>query len=294
MFRLAHVTDLHVRNFAGARLRDFFGKRAIGALNLAVIRRRKYRMDLLAALGEDLRTRPHDHLVVSGDLGNVSLVSEWRAARAWIERASPSVEDTTVIPGNHDTYVKEVVTSGAFAGVFAAYQSADLRLGADIYPFARLRGEIALVCANTCVPTGDLGAWGQVGEAQLQRLEAMLAAPEVRARFRVLVIHHPPVMNRPPENRNLRDRAKLAEVLARVGAELVVHGHDHRDELADLAGPDGRRIPVVGAGAASYAGAADRCSRYNIYEIDGPRLDVVTYVHHSASGAFREARRRRI
>jgi 3',5'-cyclic AMP phosphodiesterase CpdA len=294
VFRLAHVTDLHMRSFAGARLRDFFGKRAIGALNLAVIRRRKYRMDLLAALGEDLRTRPHDHLVVSGDLGNVSLLSEWRAARAWIERTGASVANTTVIPGNHDAYVEEVVTSGAFEQLFAAYQSADLRLGSDTYPFARLRGEIALVCANTCVPTGDLGAWGRVGEAQVRRLEALLAAPEVRARFRVLVIHHPPVMQRPPENRNLLDRARLAEVLARVGAELVVHGHDHRDEFAELAGPEGRRIPVVGAGSASYAGAAERCSRYNIYEIDGPHVDVITYAHDSATGAFREVRRRRI
>jgi 3',5'-cyclic AMP phosphodiesterase CpdA len=294
VFRLAHVTDLHVRSFAGARLRDFFGKRAIGALNLALIRRRKHRMELLAALGEDLRARPHDHLVVSGDVGNVSLLSEWREARNWIERMGASVENTTVIPGNHDAYVKEVVVSGAFEQIFAAYQRADLRLAADNYPFARLRGEIAIVCANTCVPTGDLGAWGRMGEAQLRRVEALLAAPEVRARFRVLVIHHPPVMHRPPENRNLCDRARLAEVLARVGAELVVHGHDHRDEFAELPGPDGHRIPVVGAGSASYAGAADRCSRYNIYEIDGARVDVLTYAHDSASGAFREVRRRTV
>jgi 3',5'-cyclic AMP phosphodiesterase CpdA len=294
VFRLAHVTDLHVRNFAGARVRDFFGKRAIGALNLALIRRRKHRMDLLAALGEDLRARPRDHLVVSGDLGNVSLLSEWRAARSWIERIGASVDNTTVIPGNHDAYVKEVVLSGAFEQIFAAYQRADVRLEAETYPFARLRGEIALVCANTCLPTGDLGAWGRVGEAQLRRLEALLAAPEVRARFRVLCIHHAPVMHRPPETRNLCDRAKLAEVLGRVGAELVVHGHDHRDEFAELPGPDGHRIPIVGAGSASYAGAADRCSRYNLYQIDGPRVEVLTYAHDTETGSFREVRRRTI
>ena len=294
MFRLAHVTDLHVRNFAGARVRDFFGKRAIGALNLALVRRRKHRMEMLAALGEDLRTRQYDHLVVSGDLGNLSLLSEWREARSWIERTGVSVENATVIPGNHDTYVREVVASGIFEKVFAAYQSADLRLDKETYPFARLRGEIALVCANSCVPTGDLGAWGRVGEAQLRRVEALLAAPEVRARFRVLVIHHSPVMHRPPETRNLSDRVQLAEVLARVGAELVVHGHDHRDEFAELPGPDGRRIPVVGAGSASYAGAADRCSRYHVYQIDGARGEVLTYAHDSATGAFREVRRRTI
>jgi len=42
----------------------------------------------------------------------------------------------------------------------------------------------------------------------------------------------------------------------------------------------------VGAGSASYAGAADRRSRYNIYEIDGAHVDVVTYAHDSATGVF--------
>jgi len=123
VFRLAHVTDLHVRNFAGARVARLFRQRAIGALNLALVRRRKHRMEMLAALGEDLRTRQYDHLVVSGDLGNLSLLSEWREARSWIERTGVSVKNATVIPGNHDTYVREVVASGIFEKVFAAYQS---------------------------------------------------------------------------------------------------------------------------------------------------------------------------
>jgi 3',5'-cyclic AMP phosphodiesterase CpdA len=292
MFRLAQVSDLHVRSFAGARLRDFIGKRAIGALNLALFRRRKHRMELLEALGEDLRRKAFDHLVVSGDLGNVSLPSEWRAALAWIERTGKSVEDCTVIHGNHDTYVQEVVSSRAFEQIFTAYQKADLRFEGENYPFVKFRGEVALVCANTCVPTGDFGAWGRVGESQLRRLEALLVAPEIEGRFRVLVLHHPPVLHRPPENRNLQDRSKLVEVLARTGAELVLHGHDHRDEFAELTGPDGRRIPVVGVGSASYSGSPERCARYNIYEIDGAKVDVLTYAYHPASGAFREASRK--
>jgi len=292
MFRLAQVSDLHVRNFTGARLRDFLGKRAIGALNLALIRWRKHRMELLSALGEDLRARSYDHLVVTGDLGNVSLASEWREALAWIQRTGASGENTTVIPGNHDAYVEEVVASRAFEQIFAAYQSTEVRAQGEPYPFVRLRGEIALVCANTCVPTGDFGAWGRLGEAQLRRLEALLVAPELGSRFRVLVIHHPPLMFRSPENRNLQDRANLAGLLARVGAELIIHGHDHRDEFGELPGPGGRRIPVVGVGSASYRGAPDRCSRYNIYEIEGTRVDVLTYAYQPTARAFREVRRR--
>jgi 3',5'-cyclic AMP phosphodiesterase CpdA len=293
MFRLAHATDLHIRNFSGARLRDFFGKRAIGALNLALFRRKKHRMELVNALGEDLRTRPYDHLVVTGDLGNVSLVSEWGAARAWIERTSP-VEKTTVIPGNHDAYVAQAVTSGGFEKIFAAYQTADMRIENETYPFARFYGGVALVCLNTCVPTGDFGAWGRVGEGQLGRLETLLASAEVRGRFRVLVMHHPPLMHRPPENRNLKDRSALTEILARVGADLILHGHDHRDEFGEVTGPEGRRIPVVGTGSASYSGSPERRSRYNIYEIENRAVEVVTYAHDPAGSSYVEVRRKRL
>ncbi len=293
MFRLAHVSDVHIRNFSGARWRDFLGKRAIGGLNLALIRRKKHRMELVNALGEDLRQRPYDHLAITGDLGNVSLVSEWEEARAWIERTSP-VDKTTVIPGNHDAYVAQAVTSGGFERIFAAYQTADLRLDGETYPFARLLGDVALLALNTCVPTGDFGAWGRMGEAQLRRLETLLTAPEVRGRFRVLIMHHPPVMHRPPENRNLHDRDALIELLGRVGAELILHGHDHRDEFAEVAGPEGRRIPVVGTGSGSYCGSPERCSRYNIYEIQDHAVEVITYAHDAASDAFVETRRKQL
>jgi 3',5'-cyclic AMP phosphodiesterase CpdA len=131
----------------------------------------------------------------------------------------------------------------------------------------RLRGDVALVCTSTGVPTGDTGAWGRVGESQLVRLESLLTAPEVKSRRRVVLIHHPPLVNRHGEERNLRDRAALQALLARTGADLVLHGHDHRDYFNDLPGPGGTRIPVVGAGSASYDGPPDRRSRYHIFEI---------------------------
>src|SRR5262249_43160351 len=154
------------------------------------------------------------------------------------------------------------------------------------YPFVRLRGDVALVGVTSSVATGDLGAWGEVGTAQLARLEAALAAKELAGKTRVVLIHHPPVMIKDGEHRNLKDRAALAAVLARAGAELVLHGHDHADERASLAGPGGATIPVVGAGSASYAGGPERRSRYNVYEIDGRTITCVTRAHDEAADEF--------
>ncbi|HET6279928.1 MAG TPA: metallophosphoesterase [Polyangia bacterium] len=290
MFRLGHVTDPHFRGFSGARPGEFIGKRAIGALNLVVNRRRKHKMELLEVLRDDLAAQAVDHLALTGDLSNLSLEGEWREALRWLAAYGAPAHAVTVIPGNHDAYVQPVVTARRFEQMFAAFQGSDVGGGSG-YPFVHLRGDVALLGVSSSVATGDLGAWGEVGPEQLARLEALLSGPELRGRTRVVLIHHPPVMQKGIESRNLRDRAALASVLARAGAELVIHGHDHRDEQTAVPGPGGRPIPIVGAGSASYAGAAERRARYNIYEIEGGRITVVTRAHDEAKGSFREVRR---
>lgn len=292
MFRLAQVSDPHFQGMQDLGLRDLFGKRLLGALNLLVRRRRKHNMALLQAMLEDLRARSFDHLALTGDLCNIALTSEWGAALRWIESLSLSPDRVTIIPGNHDAYVPKVFNERVFERLFAVYQSAELRAREDPYPFVRLRGDVALVCASSAVPTGDFGAWGRVGDDQLARLEQLLQAPEVTSRIRVLLIHHPPLVNRAGEDRNMRDRSAVQALLARVGADLVLHGHDHRDYFKSLPGPNGRAIPVVGVGSASYDGPADRRSRYHIFEIDRGGTTVVTYAHDVQTGKFVEFGRR--
>ena len=292
MFRLAQVSDPHFQSFRNIKLRDLLGKRALGGLNLLLMRRRKHNMALLQALLEDLPSRGVDHLALTGDLCNIALESEWAAALRWIEATKMPADRVTVIPGNHDAYVAQVVTDGVFERMFAPYQTAELRADNAVYPFVRFRGDVALVCTSTGVPTGDAGAWGRVGESQLVRLESLLTAPEVKSRRRVVLIHHPPLVNRHGEERNLRDRTAVQALLARTGADLVLHGHDHRDYFNDLPGPGGARIPVVGAGSASYDGPSDRRSRYHIFEIAAAAITVITYAHDSASNKFGEFARK--
>lgn len=302
MFRLAHITDPHFRSFAGAFPAVLAGKRAIGALNILVNRRRKHKMELLERLGQHLAKQNVDHVALTGDVGNVALQGEWQAGLRWLQQYAGAPDRVTVIPGNHDAYVRDVVESSAFERLFVDYQNgeraaarsdgkghvADSR---ESYPFIRLRGPLVLVGVNTCVPTGDLGAWGEIGDRQLRRLESMLADPQFRNRQRVVLLHHPPVLHKRGEERNLRDRAAFAAVLENVGADLVLHGHDHRDEAASLAGPGGKVVPIVGAGSASYAGAPQGRARYNIYEFVGGKITAATFAHDLASDEFTEVNR---
>jgi 3',5'-cyclic AMP phosphodiesterase CpdA len=298
-FLLAHVTDPHFRGFAGASPTDFMNKRALGTLNLLVNRTRKHKMQLLEALRLDVRAQAPDHLALTGDFANVSLPGEWRAALAWIDTCGLAPAAISVIPGNHDAYVETVVASRAFEKLFAPYMTHDLAPRAasgdrSDYPYVQLRDSIAFVGVSSSVATGDAGAWGRIGEAQLARLEAMLTAPELTGKTRVVLIHHPPVRQKHGEERNLRDRAALAAVLARVGADLVLHGHDHQDERSELPGPDGRPIPIIGAGSASYTGGPELRSRYNLYELSDGHITWITRAHDEASDTFREVRRERL
>ncbi len=270
--------------------------------NIVVSRWRKHRMELLDGLGQHLAAQNVDHLALTGDVGNVALVGEWRAGIKWLQTYAGVPSQTTVIPGNHDAYVKDVVRAAAFEKEFAAYQTADApsegaperALGGDsrqAYPFVRFRGPLALVAVNTCVPTGDLGAWGDIGSEQLLRVERALQSEAVKQKIRVVLMHHPPVLHRAGENRNLKDRDAFVDMLSRAGADLVLHGHDHRDLSATLQGPGGRRVFVVGAGSASYAGKPSARARYNVYEFSGSTITCVTYAHDEQSNGFEVAKR---
>ena len=87
--------------------------------------------------------------------------------------------------------------------------------------------------------------------------------------FRVVLIHHPPIPNRGHYMKRLIDGPKLRALLAKHGAELLLHGHNHEHQLMWLDGPHGR-IPAVGVPSASaIVSDHDEPAAYNLYRIAG-------------------------
>ncbi len=61
----------------------------------------------------------------------------------------------------------------------------------------------------------------------------------------------------------------LRAILAEHGCELMLHGHNHEQQLTWLDGPKGR-IPVVGVPSASaIISTHDEPAAYNLYRIGG-------------------------
>ena len=261
-FTLAHLSDPHLPPLPAARLRDLAGKRAFGYLNWTRNRHKYHRREVLDALVSDIQAQRPDHIAITGDLVNLALEAEFPPSRAWLESVG-TPDRVTVIPGNHDAYVR--ATAHRFAEAWGSYLDGDAAPGGGAFPSLRRRGPLALISVSSAVPTPPLMATGWLGRAQLEQLERMLAGLSAEA-FRVLLIHHP--LRSDARAKRLTNSSELLAVLKRHGVELVLHGHDHVHSTIWVDGPKGT-IPVVGVPSASaiahgrYPDAA-----YNLFSIE--------------------------
>ena len=261
-FTLAHLSDPHLPPLPAASLRDLAGKRALGYLNWTRNRHNYHRRDVLDALVADMQAQRPDHIAVTGDLVNLALEAEFTPAQAWLESVG-TPREVTVVPGNHDAYVR--ATRHHFAGAFEQYLSGDAGADGALFPFVRRRGPLALLGMSSAVPTAPLMATGRLGRAQLDALDRHLAQLSTDEAFRVLLVHHP--LHSDSRMKRLTDSKALRAVLKRRGVELVLHGHDHIHSTMWFEGAD-RQIPAIGVPSASalahrhYPAAA-----YNLFSI---------------------------
>jgi 3',5'-cyclic AMP phosphodiesterase CpdA len=264
MFILAHLSDPHIPPLPKPSLGELMGKRVTGYLNWKWRRSGHHSRALLDALAADLLAQSPDHIVVSGDLANLSLRTEFSLAHKFLQQLGDG-KSVSVIPGNHDAYVH--ATQGLHLSSWQEYLTGD-DAAEFPFPFLRRRGPIALLGLSTAVPTLPFFASGRLGSAQLDRFAVMLERLPKEQCFRVIVIHHPPAGRRSWLKR-LEDADDFRDTIARLGAELILSGHDHIAAVNLISGPKGT-VPVVQVPSASASANDPRGgAAYNLYRIDG-------------------------
>jgi 3',5'-cyclic AMP phosphodiesterase CpdA len=268
MFVLAHLSDPHLSPLPRPRWSDLMGKRATGYVNWVRKRHLIHRTDVLARVVRDLKASMPDHIAVTGDLTNISLAQEYAPARAFLESLGRA-PDVTLVPGNHDVYVRGVHGhSRSHWGDYMRGEEGEEPSDAQ-FPFLRRRGLLALIGLSSAVPTAPFMATGRLGSAQIDRLAALLELCRGEGRFRVVLIHHPPRTSPRRRFKRLIDAPQLRATLQRHGAELVLHGHDHVHSVIYLDGPL-HWIPAVGVPSASQVPQAEHGpAGYNLYRIAG-------------------------
>jgi 3',5'-cyclic AMP phosphodiesterase CpdA len=288
--RLCHFSDVHLTaQRMGWSVRDLFGKRTTGWVNLSLLGRGaqfQHASSVVEVLRRELAARGFDHLVFSGDATMMGFDSEILLAAEALGVGDEALPPGIAVPGNHDVYVARAERRRSFEEAFAPWQRGQ-RVGDWHYPFARKVGHVWLIGVNSA--RANFLPWdasGKVGEAQLARLRELCATLDAGPR---IVVSHYPILTplRMPEPRfhRLRDWKRVRDVAAECGVCLWLHGHKHVWYVL----PAGENLPF----AAICGGSSTQTMRwgYHEYDIDGWKLAGLRRVYEFDAGAFVDAER---
>ena len=257
MTRLIHLSDLH------------FGKD---------------RPDLLAPLLASIDTFAADLVIISGDLTQRARRSEYREARAFIDRiASPVL----CVPGNHDIPIHR-----PFTRFFAPWRYYRRWISNDLTPVAETAD--ALVIGLNSV---DRFRW-QTGRMSWNRVRKACRSMEAAdaGKLRIMVTHHP--LNHPSETKKkpIPGAAEALDRLIACGADMVLSGHLHiwhAGMFAHRAGGEGKKAAVqLHAGTSLSSRVRGEPNDFNLIDIGADKVAVERISFDEAKGQFEKSEAR--
>jgi 3',5'-cyclic AMP phosphodiesterase CpdA len=267
IFCFTHLTDPHLTTLTNVKYRQLLNKRVLGYLSWKTKRQHYHQPSILAALISDMRTINPDHVVISGDLTHIGLADEFDQVADWLPTIG-TAEQVTVIPGNHETYVKT-----SWQHSFAKWH--DYLAGDNTpannqiieFPTLRIRNQIAFIGLNSAYPSAPLLATGKLGNQQLAKLEQLLEHTKQQGLFRVVIIHHPPIPGICIWRKRLTDAEKLQTILQQHSVELVIYGHTHKTDCRDLITVNGTTPLVSVSSASSISDENSRRASYAVFRV---------------------------
>ena len=192
-------------------------------------------VEALAALARQQRP---DLLVLSGDITQRARPTQFRAARAFMDRLGAPL---LAVPGNHD-----IPLFNLWARWKHPYAGHCVAFGADLEPAFR-SPDLLVIGVNTTRAYRHEN--GEVSAAQIDRVSTLLAGATA-AQLRVVVVHQPIAVERAEDVKNLlHGHADAQRVWARAGADVVLGGHIHLPFVLPLPGL-ARPLWAVQAGTA--------------------------------------------
>lgn len=296
---LAQITDVHLPPVLSFKPWLWNVKRSLGMINWVRNRRDLHLAAVAALIAADCKAQHPDHIAVTGDLATLGLPGEFQTGLDWLATLGDASR-ISLIPGNHDIYTKgcDAMCLREWAGFMRSDAWGNAFLGGtEGFPYVRRVGNLGIVALNSAVPTRLFIASGRIGPRQMAALPGILDRLRDEGLIRVILIHHPPLRHQAPSRRALEDAREFEALLKQHGAELVLHGHNHRDSLAWTGTPGAHRIPIVGlaTGSTGRVHRHEPLGRYNLYRISGQpgaaRIELITRGLQSAAGKVVELRR---
>jgi 3',5'-cyclic AMP phosphodiesterase CpdA len=242
LFSIAHISDLHFSkvNFG---LSQFLSKRWIGNLNLILNRSRVYKNSRPFTLIEAFKKQHISHVFISGDLSTTSSKAEFQLATELLEELKKHSIQVFLIPGNHDTYTKSAYKNKLFYQYFEDVSEPSLGFNLKEHQVSAslLSKHWWLVKIDSTYPCPFYHSTGQYTTTINQNLRALLN--KIPKEDHIILMNHFPLFQHESSRRIMHGAEMLRYTISLYpNIKLYLHGHTHRECVADLRG---NHLPII-------------------------------------------------
>ena len=267
--KILHFSDPHFDlSLKSIPWKKWFGKRAVGALNLLGGRGKRFddAESKIEALVEFKEQNGIDLVICTGDYTALGLEAEIiNAAEIVAPLATPEDKFITV-PGNHDIYLYDSLHQESFNRHFGKFMRSDLpqyRVD-EFFPFVRLFDEVAVVGLNSAKPNPlPWRSTGYIPDKQLEAFSEILKDKRVKDKYILVSTHYAPRdENGLPDKKHHRliNAKEFLECCKGIEKGAILTGHIHKGFRVEI---DGLKAPLFCAGSVTM----DKRESFWLFEI---------------------------
>jgi len=269
--RFAHISDLHFGSISFSPL-QFCSKRWIGNANFLFKRKKEFDYSRIMELIDLFKSEGITYVLISGDLSVTSRKKEFKMGKRFLELLEKEGFLVFTIPGNHDHYTRRSDKKRSFYRYFKGHydEKCPLNLKEHKVSYTRLQDHLWLVGIDTTLSTSLFSCSGHFSPEVEKNLEKALDTIPKSDKI-ILLNHYPFFESDNPKNQLRRSPALQALLEKHPNILLYLHGHTHRQTVADLRPSNLPILSDSGAAAHKKSGAC------HLFKMEDNALELAVY-----------------
>jgi len=276
--RILHFSDPHFNvDLSKVPLKKWFGKRAIGGLNLLRGRYKKFERakEKIKALEKFKEQNCIGLTICTGDYVALGLEMEIKKAYKIIRPLTKPEDRFITLPGNHDIYLKDSLKKGSFFKYFGKFMRSDLpEFKVDkFFPFVRIFEEFVIIGINSVRPNPlPWSSNGYIPKEQLKAFEKILNDSRLKDKFIFVITHYAPRApggKKDKKNHALLNAEEFLNSCKLIEKGAILTGHIHKTFKVDLQ-KEGLKVPLFCAGSVTMKGREG----FWVFDLEDDKLEV--------------------